>query len=290
MRICAGAFRIGILTPWIGIGKSFLACAGYSELRVPVSEVKATIFGHAEFTTFNETVTTLFKKWRKANTTKLNGITIGDKPKTLISTLSESLLETFSKAPLVDAYDVYQHLMDQWETSMQDDLYLLVQEGWTAVVEGNPNTDLIPQSLMMKRYFAKEQAAVETLEAARDTITRQLEELDEEHGGEEGLLAEAKTDKGKLTKASVKARLADVGMDKSAKDEWALLSDVLKLFEQEAAASKQVKDAQKALDAKVAGHYGKLTEAGGRNLVDARARACRSDSNHSGRRDQSMSK
>ena len=56
------------------------------------------------------------------------------------------------------------------------------------------------------RYFAAEQSAIEQREAKRDAISRQMEEMDEEHGGEEGLLNEAKNDKGKLTKASVKAR------------------------------------------------------------------------------------
>jgi hypothetical protein len=74
---------------------------------------------------------------------------------------------------------------------MQDDVYLLVQDGWTAVMEGSPNTDLIPQPLIVSRYFAAEQAAIEQLEVDRDGIARQLEELDEAHGGEDGLLAES---------------------------------------------------------------------------------------------------
>jgi len=36
---------------------------------------------------------------------------------------------------------------------MQDDVYMLVQEGWEAVLEGKPNTDLIPQPLIIARYF-----------------------------------------------------------------------------------------------------------------------------------------
>ncbi len=241
--------------------------AGYSQLRVSVGDVKSTIFGHAEFTAFNATVTALFKQWRKTYTPPMMNVAIGDKPKALMTTLSESLLAAFVEAPLVDAYDVYQHFMDLWETSMQDDVYLLVQEGWKAVLEGKANTDLIPQSLVMARFFAKEQAALEALETARDGYTRQIEEMEEEHGGDEGLLAEAKNDKGKLTKASVKTRLSDVGMDKSAKDERNLLNELVKLFDQEAGAGKQVKDAQKALEAKVTGLYGKLSEAEIKTLV-----------------------
>ncbi len=123
----------------------------------------------------------------------------------------------------------------------------------------SPTRDLIPEPLIVARYFAKEQAAIEKLEADRDAITRQMEELDEEHGGEDGLLFEAKTDKGKLTKASVNARLKEIMYDKEAAEERQQLQAYLALIEKEAAASKRVKDAQKALDAQVAAKYAKLT-------------------------------
>ena len=234
--------------------------AGYTQLKVPIGEVKAAIFGHAEFTTFNQCVTALFAKWKKANIPQLKGIALGGKPKALVETLSENLLETFRKARLLDPYDVYQHLMDYWAETMQDDAYMLVSDGWKAVLDGKPNTDLIPKPLIVRRYFAPEQAAIEKLEADRDAITRQMEELDEEHGGEDGLLAEAKTDKGKLTAKSVKDRLKAIQRDKDADDERKLLGDYLALIDKESAANRMVRDAQKALDAKVAAKYAKLTE------------------------------
>ena len=94
-----------------------------------------------------------------------------------------------------------------------------------------------------------------------------MEDMDEEHGGEDGLLAEAKNDKGKITKATVKARLAEIKHDKDAADERKLLNAYADLIEQEAAASKTVKDAQRALDTKVAAQYAKLTEAEIKALV-----------------------
>lgn len=233
---------------------------GYSSLKVPMGEIKAAIFGHAEFTAFNQQVTQLFATWKSDNIQRLKVIALHDHPKELIETLSESLLEAFRSIPLLDAYDVYQHLMDYWADTMQDDVYLLVQEGWKALLDGKPNTDLIPPHLLVNRYFAEEQQLLVKLEEKRDAITRQMEELDEEHGGEGGLLFEAKTDKGKLTKVSVKARLADIKGDKEATDERALLQEYLDHIEAEAAANKKVKDAQKALDTKVAAKYGFLTE------------------------------
>ncbi len=233
---------------------------GYSQLAIPTSEIKATIFGHPEFTAFNDTANGLFATWRTANKPLLTSIKVGDRPKALIETLSESLLETFRSAPLLDPYDVYQHLMDYWAETMQDDVYQIVEDGWRAVLDGKPNTDLIPRTLMVARYFSAEAEAIEQLEAERDAVTRQMEELAEEHGGEDGLLEEAKTDKGKLTAKSVRDRIKDIRHDPEAADELKVLNEYFARIEAEAVASKKVKDAQKSLDAKVTAQYPKLRE------------------------------
>ena len=241
--------------------------SAYCQLTVEPSQIKATIFGHSEFTTFNQTVTQRFATWKAAHTPLLTGIQLGDRPKALIEKLAESLLKEFEAAPLIDAYDVYQHLMDYWAETMQDDVWMITLEGWLAVQMSKPNVDLIPTALVVVRYFAAEQQAVEALEAERDAITRQMEEQDEEHGGEGGLLEEGKTDKGKLTAKSVKDRLkalhaltvrAEIA---DAQDEIKALRAYAALLEQEATASKKAKDAQKALDAKVAAKYAHLAVA-----------------------------
>jgi type I restriction enzyme M protein len=244
---------------------------GYSQPKVEASEIKATIFAHPEFTALNEQVSALYAYWKATNTPLLTGIKQGDRPKLLIETLAENLLETFRSAEaiasLIDPYGVYQHLMDYWAETMQDDAWMIASDGWAATVDGKNNVDLIPPALIVARYFAAEQAAIEQREAQRDAISRQMEEMDEEHGGEDGLLAEAKNDKGKLTKATVKARLAEIKQDKDAADERKLLNAYADLIEQEAAASKAVKEAQRALDTKVAAQYAKLTEAEIKTLV-----------------------
>ena len=232
---------------------------GYADLTVPAGEVKAAIFGHPEFTAFNDGVTARFADWKQSHMLALKSIAVGDRPGALIDALSESLLETFRQARLVDAYDVYQHLMDYWAATMQDDVYVLVQAGWTAVLDGKPNIDLIPRPLIVRRYFAAEQAAIEALEVERDAVARQLEELDEEHGGEDGLLADAKTDRGRLTAKSVKDRLKATWGDLDAADERLLLTGYLALIEQEVAANRKVKDAQKTLDAGVTTKYRHVT-------------------------------
>jgi type I restriction enzyme M protein len=93
-----------------------------------------------------------------------------------------------------------------------------------------------------------------------------LEELKEEHGGDEGLMAEVIED-GKIAKGAVAARLKTIKTDKTAADERKVLEAYLDLVELAATASKEVKAAQNALEEKVAAQYGKLSEAEIKTLV-----------------------
>ena len=208
---------------------------GYAYLKWPLAEVKPAIFGHPEFTAFKAGVDQLFTQWRVANMPRLKGFATdaaSAHPKTLIETLSEDLLATFAQAPLLDHYDLYQHLMDYWAETMQDDCYLIAAEGWveaakprlmvddkTRKTKEKPDftvgrkkyqAELIPAALVIARTFAKEQAAIEKLETDIAALQQQMEELAEEHGGEGGLLEDARNDKDKLTKASVAARLKEI--------------------------------------------------------------------------------
>ncbi len=53
----------------------------------------------------------------------------GCHPKEVIGELSESLLAHYASKPLIDSYDVYQHLMDYWAETMQDDVYVVAADG-----------------------------------------------------------------------------------------------------------------------------------------------------------------
>ncbi len=255
---------------------------GYSHGLVEASQVKATILNHPEFTAFADQSLALYTDWRKHHDQRLKGIAMGDKPKVLIEMLSEDLLVRFSHADLLDKYDIYQLLMDYWAETMQDDVYVLVQDGWAAgkvlrelvaqkgeKLKETPDlvldrkkykADLILPSLLIAHYFADKQAHIDQLQADLDAINQELEALIEEHSGEEGVLVDAQTDAGKVTKASATARLKELKGDARAEEELSLLKQCLKLFDREVEAKKTMKDSQTALDEAVFAQYPKLTE------------------------------
>lgn len=253
---------------------------GYSKLQVGAAEVKATIFSHPEFTAFTEAISALFDNWVEAEAPRLRGIAVGDRPKALIETLSESVLAAFQNAPLLDAYDIYQHLMDYWAGVMQDDVYLIAEAGWVGAAKPRKvsdsketsdfsvgktkfKSDLIPASLLITRYYAVESAAIADVEVEIAGLEQELTERREEQAGEGGLLAEVvegEGDKQKITRKAVTARLKDIKDDAEAEEERKALTDYGALLDRLAESKTRLKDAEDVLNSKVAKKYGELSE------------------------------
>ena len=248
---------------------------GYLQLAIAPAQIKATIYAHPQFADFMAGMEAHFGLWRAETAARLKALQPGCHPKDLIAELGESLLSHYADVPLIARYDVFQHLMDYWRATMQDDVYLISAEGWKAepsrLIERDKKgkekdkgwgCDLVPKALIVNRYFAQEQAALNALEAEMESLAAQLSELEEEHGGEEGLFAELE----KVNKASVGARLKELKIEngklrienegnreKDALELW------LKLSNDEAERKKELKQAESELDAKAYGKYAELS-------------------------------
>jgi type I restriction enzyme M protein len=247
---------------------------GYSEGLVGPTEVKNTILDHDEFKHFATQGIKRFHKWTR--NVALKEIGKGDSPKDIIGNISEELLAGYVKADLLDKYAIYQILMDYWDETMQDDVYLITQDGWQAggvirelvakkgqklseapdliVNKVKYKAEIIPPDLIINHFFPLEQAALDELQGELDTISQELESYIEENSGEEGLLADAQTNAGKVSKATVTSRLKEA----TDTDEIAALKQVKQLIESEAAHKKLVKGEQEALDETVLAQYGEL--------------------------------
>ncbi len=233
----------------------------YRQLSVTGADIKSTIFEHPEFVGFGKAVDKVFSKWKNKHRPTLMDLQLGAKPKQLIAYLSDDLLQTFAGLALIDKYDIYQHLMDYWATTMQDDVYQIAADGWVAEVylikdkkgkQKDWGCDLVPKSLVINRYFAEEQAAIEKLEAEVEDISRKREELIETHGGEDGLLEEVKNDKGKVAKAALPKRIKAIKplakTDEDAKAELEVLQQLLDWFAKEKTTNDAIKKATLELD------------------------------------------
>ncbi|MBU1626779.1 type I restriction-modification system subunit M, partial [bacterium] len=235
---------------------------GYSTLKVAQEGIKNAIFSHLEFTKYAQIMEATFTAWKDKNTALLKKLTIGAKPKEIIHGVSEDILTAFSRTNLIDRYDIYQHLMEYWAETMQDDMYLIAVDGWKAELvavegkKGEVECDLVPKSLVINRYFAKEKQAIEELQTKLDNASREIEELIEENSGEEGCFADFE----KINKASVTSRIKEIKGKKAEAEEQKVMEKYLVFGEHESEAKRKIKEAEKLLETKVIAKYKVLTE------------------------------
>ncbi|WP_374523408.1 N-6 DNA methylase [Hydrogenophaga sp.] len=250
---------------------------GYLDLTVPPAGIKAAIHQHPEFQAFTRTMAAHFEAWRTEVTPYLKALEPGFHPKELLTDVAEGLLDHYEHPPqgcnLLDPYAVYQHFMDYCATTLQDDAYLIAEDGWKAepyrVLETRKNKDgtpgktldkgwacdLVPKTLLVQHHFAAEQAQLDQLAAELDRTLAAQAELEEEHSGEEAAFGCLD----KINDKEVKARIKEIGKDADTADELAVLKQWLTLSDQAATLKKRIKTLDAELDAKALARYATLT-------------------------------
>jgi len=250
----------------------------YVSLQVDKDDIKQTIYQHPEFVQYMDEMNQVFNGWQTSTTSELRALEPGFHPKAIIYDISEALLATYAGKALINKYDVYQHLMNYWFETMQDDCYLIVADGWQAqtyrILETNKKgkqvdkgwtCDLIPKALVINRYFADEQRAIDVLNAELENLQSQKTETEEEHSGEDGVFSELE----KINKGVLSARLKELRVENGELivEEMAIFERYLELLNQEAKTKKAIKEAEAELDAKLLDFYPTLTEAQIKQLV-----------------------
>lgn len=208
---------------------------GYLSLAMAPDRVKPKILYHAEFLAHKEQLVGVLRDWQYGQMKLLQGINESTAPRKLIYTLGEALLQAYQDEQLIDAYTVYQHLMDYWENTMKDDVYLIAEYaaeakadpnpeapkgGWQArtarVIAENKKTgkkvdkgwrcDLLPKPLVIDRYFRDDQRAIYALMTEKDNLESAHQQLIEENSHEEGIFGDVE---GKVSKAVLSAKLQE---------------------------------------------------------------------------------
>lgn len=284
---------------------------GYVQLAGddPLTTLNAQLTTHPDLVAFTKKAKAHLAQWQKRTSAELKARAQSENPKALIHEHSEALLAHYKGTALIDPYAVYQHLMDYWAETMQDDAYQIALDGWVAktrrlletkkgakgkadkTIDKGWTCDLIPKDFIVARYFAKEQAAINTLTAKLEATTASLTELEEEHSGEDGPFADFE----KINQGAVKARLKEIKAEPAAKAAPALkvaespagygkkdatssdpqsslsedevLESWLDLHQTAATLKKKIKSAEDSLDLLAYQHYPQLSEADIQSLV-----------------------
>ena len=260
---------------------------GYLDLAVDVADVQQAILDSLEFQKFSDGIRDLTSAWFHAHREALVGINPDTRPSSLIATIADDLLARFKSVPLLDEYDIYEQLMSYWHSSMHDDVFLVMNEGWATAAKprvaiedkdrklsetpdleigsGRNRTkykmDLVPTGLVASRYFKDDQARVDELVAEAEMAIQAIEEYVGEHAVEGGALSEA-LEEDKITKALAVSRLKQVRRESTPDpDEVTALVELIALYERESETKRSARQAQEDLALAILTKYHELTEA-----------------------------
>ncbi|MGN8226732.1 type I restriction-modification system subunit M [Gracilimonas sp. BCB1] len=251
---------------------------GYLKLKPEKDAIKEVVFSYPEFVRYSETLFELYEGWKQEYYEDMKSIDEDVRPKAFIAEIAEDLLNRYRDKALIDPYDIYQHLMNYWSDTMRDDVYMIVEDGWTATLEpvrtskgkikkGEFTCELIPKELVINRYFPEEQQEIEQLKQQQEEAAKVQEELEQEHAMEGGLLEEALSDAGNVTKGELTKRMKEIKGDTEFTEEFEVMKKYKTAYDNERKAKKAVKVAEKELDKQVIEQYRNLSEEEIRTLV-----------------------
>jgi len=254
---------------------------GHLDLAVAPAAIKPTIHQHPEFQAYTAAMNAHFDQWRVSAVARLKSLDKGSfHPKDLIRG-AEGLLDHYAHQPtaekLIDPYAVYQHLMDYWAETMQDDAYLILEAGWKATPyrvletkknkDGSPGKtvdkgwacDLVPKALLVQHHFAAQQAELDQLSAELESTLAAQTELEEEHSGDDAVFGGFDKINDKEVKSRIKEIGHDAATDADSAAELAVLKQWLALSEQASGLKKRIKTLDAELDAQALARYPTLT-------------------------------
>lgn len=245
--------------------------ADYSRLKTDIDSIKEVVSNSSDFKTYKASYNNLYKEWTNENTTKLKNIPIGTKPKVFINDLGNNILSKYSTTKLINKYDVYQVLMEYWNETMQDDLYILSEIGYKIELQKQVTTknkkeivtyycELVPQELVANRYFKDEVKFIADTENSLSEAQSSKDVIVEEHCVEDGLLDNDSYSKdGKLKKPDVVKYVKANKDNPDCEEEVEILNEWLEWGEMESAYSKTLVTKKQELYEKVLKKYAELS-------------------------------
>ncbi len=256
--------------------------SGYLDFLVDTSEINKLIHSNADVRVFKENVKKEFEVWKNSALEDLSKINNKTRPKIFINGISENLLECFKPINLVDEYAIYQGFMEYWDTTMKDDLYLIVENGWNESAKPHKmavkskevadfqikkdkfKSETLPSSILVKAFFQKEADALAKVEADLESVSAAIGEFHENNSGDEDLISEYFNDKGRIVKKDLDTALKNKTLEKEVMD---LLLQYEALVENESLLKEVTKDLSKKLTEKIIEKYESLDDELAKKLI-----------------------
>ncbi|MCD8290152.1 MAG: type I restriction-modification system subunit M [Prevotella sp.] len=137
------------------------------DLVVGKDEIVHTISGNDSFKEQQSLFEQILEEWQSEVIPRMKNIGKSCHPKQLINEWSEMLLQKAKcNNSLVDAYALYDRMMNYWAETMQDDCYMVSNDGWVLPSDLRPikkkcfytdiMCDLLPVDIVLDEFFTND--------------------------------------------------------------------------------------------------------------------------------------
>lgn len=170
---------------------------GYVRLKGEASDVAANLESDPVTAKESDTYLSEITSWIRYFSGQGYEVKVGDNPKDLIKIWGDRLMCQMQglEVSLVNAYAPYEHLMNYWAETLQDDCYLISRDGWKVglLPPAKKNAswedyfcDLLPVEVVVGVTFAEERDRIVRLKTELEEVTAEIAAVDEKLADEDG--------------------------------------------------------------------------------------------------------
>ena len=242
---------------------------GYLDLMVDKDSINDEITNSEEFINYSVELSKKVNSWEQDNKDLLYSISSDSSVKNIINVLSSSILKDFENDKLIDKYEAYEFLMEYYNNSLKDDIYLIIENGWIPklvyaqdkngkIKKNEFDSDLLPKEIVINEYFKKENDNIEKLNNDLNDLSQEFDSMVEENTGDEEIFNDEEKINEKLIKDKIK---------EESEENISVLKELLENLLSQKELKKNIKTHQDALNKLVIDKYNSFDEDASKDLI-----------------------
>lgn len=243
---------------------------GYLDLVISKDNINEKIRNSLEFINYSKQLKNKVLKWQTENKEKLQNVNKSTRVKFFIEDLSNSMLKIFENDKLINKYEAYELLMEYYNNTLKDDLYLIIENGWIPklvyaqdkngkIKKNEFESDLLPKNIIINEYFKEYAYKLEKKNNELDNLISEFEAKVEDNTGDD---QEIFKDDEKVNEKLIKEKIKE-----ETKENITVLKELLENLLKQKTVRKEIKDIQDNLNKLIINKYEELNEETSKELI-----------------------
>lgn len=242
---------------------------GYYILNISKDDVLSKISESYEINLYIKNVKEKISEWENNVKPILLNLNNEVRVKEIIENISNKLLETFKDDILINKYDAYEYLMNYYDSTLKDDLYMITDNGWIPTIsyakdkngkvkKNEFDSELLPKQIVINKFFYDEQGKIDENNNNLNSLISDFDSLVDENTRDESLFKDDDKVNEKLLKEKKK---------EASDEELLIIEKLLENLSSQKCIKKEIKELQEDLNEKVISKFSCLESDECKNII-----------------------